>query len=75
MTEITKEVSFKNLSSNSLGEIEEEDLKKMKRDEIRKRVALIGSEMRKYILKYKEIESMRKQEMIDFIVSFNNMKF
>ncbi|CAR98547.1 Protein CBG25580 [Caenorhabditis briggsae] len=45
----------------------------MKRDEVRRKVAMIGSELRKYILKSKEIQTMRKQEMIDFIMKFKDI--
>uniref|UniRef100_A0A8R1IDL1 Uncharacterized protein n=1 Tax=Caenorhabditis japonica TaxID=281687 RepID=A0A8R1IDL1_CAEJA len=91
MEEITQEVKFQNLSLNSTGSARpggsvrhspgegsegfEEDLKKMKRDEVRRKVAMIGSELRKYILKSKEIQTMRKQEMIDFIIKFRDITF
>uniref|UniRef100_A0A1I7X5X1 Transcriptional regulator n=1 Tax=Heterorhabditis bacteriophora TaxID=37862 RepID=A0A1I7X5X1_HETBA len=51
----------------------EEELKNMKRDEVRRKVAMIDSELRKYILKLREIQTMRKQEMIDFMLKFKDL--
>ena len=51
----------------------EEDLKKMKRYEVRRKVAIIGSKLRKHIPKSRKIQAMRKQEMIDFILKFKDL--
>ena len=52
-----------------------EELKKIPRDEIRRKVADISNQLRAHRLKAKQIRSMKKKEMLDFIVMFNNLNY
>ena len=45
-----------------------EEIKKMSRDEVRKEVFNINNKLRSMILQAREVQCMKKKEMIDFIV-------